>query len=234
MCFCVTETRKSVFFCPAQLLRNRAEQYAQQQTVTSKTGQHNLCMDTANVSPSGGCSVGAVARTATACLQLVGTVMLQLLPDGLLSTHPCMRPANLRPYGSLALQSQPRDSQECNANRFAVVRALEELEGTTRREDFVFTQHANVWLRPALSQRRLALMRVFTFHTGTPDLGLLAYFVFDMPKLGWAHEAPGFLLRERPHNCTPLDKLGRTKTWTGHPGKIRKKSSKPRRALVPF
>ena len=31
------------------------------------------------------------------------------------TTHPCMRPASLPPYGSLALQSQPRDLQECNA-----------------------------------------------------------------------------------------------------------------------
>ena len=51
---------------------------------------------------------------------------------------------DLPPYGSLAIQSQPRDPQECNAKRFAVMRALEKLEATTRCEDFVFSQHANV------------------------------------------------------------------------------------------
>ena len=97
------------------------------------------------VSPSGGLSVGTVARSATSRLQLFRKAVPELLPYGLSresqrlhATHPCMRPATLPPYGSLALRSQPRDPQECNAKRFAVVRALEELKGTTRRGDLLF------------------------------------------------------------------------------------------------
>ena len=122
--------------------------------------------------------------------------MPQLLLDGLSpedhieeSLQTCMRLVTLPPYGSLAPQSQPRDPQECNASRFVVTRAPGELQETARHEDVVFPQRANVLLRRALRERRLAFMRELNFLTGAPDLVFIADFVLDMDKLGWTTQA---------------------------------------------
>ena len=104
-------------FCHAQLVQ-KSQSVCATATVASKTTQNNLCVDTnATVGEVllstgfslGGRSVGPVAGAATAGVQPVRRAMPQLLRNGLSpenhirkslqTTHPCMRPASLPPYG---------------------------------------------------------------------------------------------------------------------------------------
>ena len=91
----------------------------------------------ARSAPAGVRSARAVARTTAAGLQPVRNAMPQFLPDFLAPengtrdsfeiTHLCVRPVSPPPHCHRASQSQPQDPEECNAKRFAIMRALDEL-----------------------------------------------------------------------------------------------------------
>ena len=78
-----------------------------------------------------------------------------------------------------------------------------------RREDFVFTQHANVWFRPALRRRRLALMRELTFLACAPGLSFLGMF--------YVWHANTWLPRRRPrYTRSPGRHRKNTRDQGGH------------------